>query len=1068
MFSRFFIDRPIFATVIAVLMIIVGLIAVISLPVAQYPDITPPTVQISASYPGADAETVAKTVGVPIEEQVNGVEGMMYMSSTSGNDGSYNLTITFKTGTDVDMASVKVQNRVSMAEPTLPTSVKQQGVSVSSRSTNNVLFIALESDDPARYDALYLTNYAKLNLVDELSRLPGVGGVSAFGAGEYSMRVWLDPAVMKIRDVTPADVIAAIQSQNMEVSAGSVGEPPQASGDAFQFTLTSKGRLTTSTQFGDIIIKTNPDGSLLRLRDIAKIDLGSDSYSAIAQVSGREAALLGVNQTPGSNALSVAKEVKHKLSELEQYFPPGVKYHVILDTTEFVTASIDDVFVTFLETVAIVMVVILLFLQNWRTVIIPMLTIPVSLIATFAVMKLMGFTLNTLTLFGLVLAIAIVVDDAIVVVEDCARLVDQGKLNRKQAAEKAMQELKGPIIGEVLVLLSVFVPTAFISGITGELYKQFALTIAVSTAFSGFNALTFTPAMCALFLKPRKQSNFFIYRWFNKGYDKTSGLYATIVGKFLKRPRMSILLYLGLTALAFWGFMKWPTSYVPSEDMGYCIASVQLPTGASLSRTQATVSDLEKKVLAIPGVKDVMSISGFSFIAGGAGSNLGSMFVVLEPWAERKANSESVNAVIDRIVELGEATQDAIVFAVNPPAIPGLGVSSGLEMQLLDINNLGAAEMQKAVAAIQSEAAGDPRIASVTSLYEGEVPQYRLDIDRDKVELQGLSLSSVFSTLSSFMGGSYVNDFVEFGRVYQVNLKADATARKGIDDIAALSVRNASGEMVPFSSFTKITETFGQASESRYNMYPTAALTATPSKGTSSSDGIKAMEEIVEKALGNNYSYAWTGEAYQETQSGTTVTIVLLFAILLTILVLAAQYESWTDPIAVVVSMPTAILGTMIGCIFMNQSISIYTQIGIILLLGLSAKNAILIVEYAIDFRKAGNSVQQAALDAGKIRFRPIMMTAFAFVFGVMPMLFATGAGAASRVALGTAVVFGMFVNAIVGTLFVPNFWELLENFRQKHLAKIFGTLKDLPPQDNNANPTSTTLTDENNTDKQV
>ncbi len=514
--------------------------------------------------------------------------------------------------------------------------------------------------------------------------------------------------------------------------------------------------------------------------------------------------------------------------------------------------------------------------------------------------------------------------------------------------------------------------------------------------------------------------------------------------------------------------MKWPTSYVPSEDMGYCIASVQLPTGASLSRTQATVSDLEKKVLAIPGVKDVMSISGFSFIAGGAGSNLGSMFVVLEPWAERKAKSESVNAVIDRIVELGEATQDAIVFAVNPPAIPGLGVSSGLEMQLLDINNLGAAEMQKAVAAIQSEAAGDPRIASVTSLYEGEVPQYRLDIDRDKVELQGLSLSSVFSTLSSFMGGSYVNDFVEFGRVYQVNLKADATARKGIDDIAALSVRNASGEMVPFSSFTKITETFGQASESRYNMYPTAALTATPSKGTSSSDGIKAMEEIVEKALGNNYSYAWTGEAYQETQSGTPVTIVLLFAILLTILVLAAQYESWTDPIAVVVSMPTAILGTMIGCIFMNQSISIYTQIGIILLLGLSAKNAILIVEYAIDFRKAGNSVQQAALDAGKIRFRPIMMTAFAFVFGVMPMLFATGAGAASRVALGTAVVFGMFVNAIVGTLFVPNFWELLENFRQKHLAKIFGTLKDLPPQDNNANPTSTTLTDENNTDKQV
>lgn len=1026
-------------------MVIIGLITLPTLPVAQYPDITPPTVQVSATYPGADAETVAKTVGVPIEEQVNGIEGMMYMSSNSGSDGSYSLTVTFETGTDLDMATVKVQNRVSLAEPTLPASVKQQGVSVSSRSTDIVLFIALESDDPSRYDALYLTNYAQLNIVDELSRLPGVGAVNAFGAGEYSMRVWLDPAVMQVRGVTPADVMTAIQSQNMEVSAGSVGEPPQSSGEAFQFTLTSKGQLTSSTQFGDIIVKTNPDGSLLRLRDIAKIDLGSNSYSAIARVSGQQAGLLGVYQTPGANALSVAKEVEKKLAELERYFPPGVKYRVILDTTDVVSASIDEVVVTFIETIIIVMVVILLFLQNWRTVIIPMLTIPVSLIATFAVMKLLGFTLNTLTLFGLVLAIAIVVDDAIVVVEDCARLVDEGKLNRKQAAEKAMQELQGPVIGEVLVLLSVFIPTAFISGITGELYKQFALTIAVSTAFSGFNALTFTPAMCSLFLKPRKQSDFFIYRWFNKGYGKTLGVYMAIVGRFLKHPQLSILLYLLLTGVAFWGFTKWPTSYVPPEDMGYCIASIQLPTGASLERTQKTAGQLEAEVLAIPGVKDVISISGFSFMAGGAGSNLGSMFIVLEPWADRKGKSEGVNDIIARIDEIGAGIQDAVIFAVNPPAIPGLGMSSGLEMQLLDINNLGAAEMQKAVAAIREEAAKDKRIASVTSLYEGEVPQYRLDIDRDKVELQGITLSSVFSTLSSYMGGSYVNDFVEFGRVYQVNIKADAMARGNINDIANLSVRNASGDMVPFSSFTKVVETFGQASEARYNMYSTAALTATPAKGTSSSSGIKAMEEIVDKTLGTNYSYAWTGEAFQETRAGTTVTVVLLFAVLITILVLAAQYESWTDPVAVVISMPTAILGTMIGCVIMGQSISIYTQIGIILLLGLSAKNAILIVEYAIDFRKSGLPVRQAALDAGRIRFRPIMMTAMAFVFGVMPMLFASGAGAESRVALGTAVVFGMFINAVVGTLFVPNFWELLELFRQKYLAGIFGTLKGLP-----------------------
>ena len=1044
MFSRFFIERPIFAIVIAVAMVLAGALTFSSLPIAQYPDITPPTVMVSASYPGADAQTVAETVGVPIEQQVNGVEGMMYMSSSSGSDGSYSLTVTFEEGTDLDIATVKVQNRISQAEATLPTSVKQQGVSVSSRSSNQILFIALQSDDPERYDALYLTNYANLNLTDQLARVDGVGDVEAFGGGQYSMRIWLDPAKMRERNITPADVESAIESQNIEVSAGSVGAQPAPEGEAFTYTLTAQGRLTDADQFSDIILRSDGDGSILRLSDIATVDLGSVSYSQVARVNGQQSAMIGISQLPGANALEVAKACEAKLEELKEYFPPGVNYKIMLDTTEFVTASIDELLITFLETTLLVMIVILLFLQNWRAVIIPMLTIPVSLIATLAVMKWMGFTLNTLTLFGLVLAIAIVVDDAIVVVEDCSRLLDEGKLNPRQAAEKAMIELQGPVIGEVLVLLSVFIPTAMVSGITGQLYKQFALTIAVSTAFSGFNALTFTPAMCALFLKPTKPTKFLLYKWWNKGFGATLNAYMKIVGQFLKRPAVAIAAYFILTGLAFWGFIKWPTSYIPSEDMGYFMSSVQLPTGASLDRTDKIMNRYSAELLKQPGVKDVMAISGMSFMGGGASSNLGSLFVILEPWGDRKAKDESIDALIDKANEIGNSMQEPIAFSLNPPAIPGLGMTSGLEMQLPDINNLGASQLKQALTAIQAEAEKDPRIKSVTTMYEGSVPQYAINIDRDRAKMQGLTLESIYSTLSAFMGGSYVNDFVEFGRVYQVNIAAEGSARNHIDDVLKLSVRNSQGDMVPFSTFATVEPSQGEPTVSRYNMYKTAALTATPAKGVSSADGIKAMEEIVGKAVGTNYGYAWTGEAYQETQAGTTITFVLILAIIVTLLVLAAQYESLTDPVAVIIAMPTAILGTIVGCIFMGQSISVYTQIGIVLLLGLSAKNAILIVEYAMDYRRAGETIRQAALDAGRVRFRPIMMTALAFVLGVMPMLFATGAGAASRISLGTAVVFGMAINAVVGTLFVPNFWELLQKFGEKYITNFFHANKGL------------------------
>ncbi|MDE6453814.1 MAG: multidrug efflux RND transporter permease subunit [Muribaculaceae bacterium] len=1039
MFSRFFIERPILAIVLAVVMLLAGALTIGTLPVSQYPDITPPTVRVSASYPGADAETVAKTVAVPLEQQVNGVEGMMYMSSDCGADGSYGLTITFENGTDIDEAAVKVQNRVALADPQLPEAVKQQGVSVMSESSNIILFAALESDDPERYDALYLTNYANINLTDELSRVPGVGGVGAFGGGAYSMRLWLDPEKMRVREVTVQDIQAAVQSQNMQVSAGSVGSSPAEPGQAFEYTITTPGRLSSPDAFGNIVLRTGADGSVLRLRDVARIELGSQSYSQVARVNGGQAALIGIYQLPGANALDVVKGVQKKLDELAEYFPEGVHYRVLLNSTDFVTESIDDLLVTLLETTLIVMIVILLFLQSWRAVIIPMLTIPVSLIATFAVMKLAGFSINTLTLFGMVLAVAIVVDDAIVVVEDCSRLLDKGTLNPRQAAEKAMSELQGPVVGEVLVLLSVFIPTALVSGITGELYKQFALTIAISTAFSGFNALTFTPAMCALFLKPAPATpRFFLFRWWRKGEASANAAYMKTVGHFVRKPWVAVLLYFLLTGAAFWGFLRWPTSYIPSEDMGYCIASVQLPTGAALDRTDRAVAQLTDSVMKLPAVKNVISVSGQSFLGGGSGSNMGSMFVVLKPWDERKARGEHVQNVIAEIGRIGASMQEPVVFALNPPAIPGLGMSSGLEMQLLDIGNRGPEAMRLALADITEEARRNPAIADVTSLYEGSVPQYTLQVDRDRVKLRGLTLEDVYATLSAFMGGSYVNDFVEFGRVYQVTLKGDAASRSRIADIMNLSVRNASGEMVPFGSFSEIVPSFGAPSVSRYNMYTTASLTATPAKGVSSSDAIKAMEQVIDNSVGTNYSYAWTGEAYQETQSGTTVTFVLILAIVITLLVLAAQYESLTDPVAVIIAMPTAILGTVTGCIFMGQSISIYTQIGIILLLGLSAKNAILIVEYARDYRAAGQDIAKAAMDAGQVRFRPIMMTALAFVFGVLPMLFATGAGAASRVALGTAVVFGMAVNAVVGTLFVPNFWIILQRFKERHLDRFF------------------------------
>lgn len=1031
MFSKFFINRPIFATVLALIIVVAGLVTLNILPVAQFPDITPPTVQVSAVYPGANAETVAQTVGIPIEQQVNGVDGMLYMSSTSSSSGAYSLTITFAVGTDIDMATVQVQNRVSVAQSSLPEPVVVQGVTVQKQSSNIVMFLTMTAQDSI-YDGLYLTNYAKLNLVDQLTRVPGVGAVNVMGAGNYSMRIWLDPEAMRIRGISPAEVYQAIQAQNMEVSAGTVGQPiGKDNANAFQYTLSVKGRLSSPDEFGNIILRSEAEGKMLRLKDVARIDLGSASYSVVSQLRGHPTAAIAIYQQPGSNSLDVSKGVKEKMKELAQNFPSGIEYNVTLDTTDVINASIDEVLVTFLETTLLVVLVIFLFLQNWRAVIIPCITIPVSLIGTLAVMAALGFSINTLTLFGLILAVAIVVDDAIVVVENASRLLETGQYSPRDAVTKAMGEITGPIVGVVLVLLAVFIPTTLISGISGQLYKQFALTIAASTVLSGFNSLTLTPALCALFLEKSKPSNFFIYKGFNKVYDKTQGVYDRIVKWLLERPVAALVSYGAFTLIAILLFVKWPSTFVPDEDDGYFIAVVQLPPAASLERTQAVGKQINAILDTYPEVKNYIGISGFS-IMGGEQSNAGTYFVVLKPWGERKGKNHTAAAVVKRFNEMAYSIQEGQIFAMVPPAIPGLGATGGLQLQLEDNRNLGPTEMQQAIGTLLNTYRTKPALASISSQYQANVPQYFLNIDRDKVQFMGIQLNQVFATLGYYMGAAYVNDYVQFGRIYQVKIEAGDQAQKVIDNVLQLSVPNAQGQMVPFSSFTNVEEQLGQNQINRYNMYQTAAITCNVAPGASSGEAIRQMQELVSQQLGEEFGYEWTSVAYQETQAGSTTTIVFLMALLVAFLVLAAQYESWTSPVAAIMGLPVALLGAMIGCFVMGTPVSIYTQIGIILLIALSAKNGILIVEFARDFRAEGNSIRDAAYEAGHVRLRPILMTSFAFVLGVMPLLFASGAGAESRIALGAAVVFGMAMNTLLATVYIPNFYELMQKLQER------------------------------------
>lgn len=1035
-FSKFFIERPIFATVLSLLLLVAGGVALFVLPIDQYPSITPPTVQVTAVYPGANAETIAQTVGIPIEQQVNGVDGMLYMSSTSSSSGTYQLTVTFEVGTDIDMATVLVQNRVNIALNSLPSEVIQQGVTVQKQSTNIVLFITLTGNKD--YNQLYLSNYAELQIVDQLTRTPGVGGVSIMGAGNYSMRVWLDPEAMRIRGISPAEVYQAISKQNLAISAGYVGQTLDSSADnAFQYTLNVQGRLKDAEEFANIVIR-NDGVEMLRLRDIARIEIGSETYSSSSRLRGKPTAALAVYQSPGSSSLAVSKAVKAKMEELAEAFPPGVEYQIALDTTDVVRSSIHEVLYTFLETTLLVILVIFLFLQNWRATLIPCLTIPVSLIGTLAVMQLLGFSINTLTLFGLILAIAIVVDDAIVVVENATRIMDEEGLPPRDATEKAMDEITGPIIGVVLVMLAVFIPTTMIGGISGELYKQFALTIATATLLSGFNSLTLTPALSALLLRPSKnKKQGWFFRWFNKGYDALQRGFDNCVGFLLRKAWIAAITFAAMVALAIYMFKSWPTTFIPDEDDGYFIVSVQLPPASSLSRTEEVSREIEEILSHYPEVKTYISISGFSIMNSGRQSNAASVFVVLKDWSERKKKSESAAAIVDRFnKEAYMKIAQAQCFAFVPPAIPGIGNVGGLQMQLEDRKALGLTEMQKAVDALAENIGKESAIAAMNSSFEADVPQYFLNIDRDKAISMGLDIGAVLSTLSYYMGAIYVNDFVLLGRIWQVKMAAGEESQKVIESIMQLSLANGRGEMVPFSSFVTTEEILGSDQLVRYNMYNSATITCNTAPGYSSSQVMSEVAQLFKEQLGEEFGYEWTGVAYQEQAAGQNTAIIFGLALLVAFLVLAAQYESWTSPIAAIMGVPIALLGAIAGCWIAGIPVSIYTEIGIILLIALSAKNGILIVEFARDYRAAGKDIRASAAEAGHVRLRPILMTSLAFVIGVMPLLFASGAGAGARLSLGAAVVFGMLLNTVIATLYVPNWYEWMQHLEERGRKK--------------------------------
>ncbi|WP_144157359.1 efflux RND transporter permease subunit [Paraburkholderia sp. BCC1885] len=1058
-FARFFIDRPVFAGILSVLLVIAGAIAAFKLPVSEYPDIVPPTVIVTAHYPGANPETIAQIVATPIEEQINGVEGMLYTSSQSTSDGQMTLIVTFALGTNLDTAQVQVQNRVAQALPKLPEEVQRLGVTTEKSSPDLTLVVHLISPD-GRYNQLYLANYARVHVRDELARLDGVGQVIFFGAGEYSMRIWLNPERMASLRLTTGDVARAIREQNVEVAAGSLNMPPNPDNSAFQLSVNTQGRLVDEEQFRNIILRHDPDGGVVHLRDVARVELGADTYALRATLNGLPAIAMPVNQRPGSNAIRVADEVRATMERLKKDFPEGLEYRMDYDTTLFERASIAAVVHTLFEAILLVVLVVILFLQTWRASIIPLIAVPVSLIGTLSVMYLAGFSLNALSLFGLVLAIGIVVDDAIVVVENVERHIELG-LSPKQASHQAMQEVTSPIVATAVALCAVFVPAAFVSGLTGQLYRQFALTIAISTVISAFNSLTLSPALAALLLKShdappdtvtRRMEYLFgwLFRPFNRWFARGTQRYVDGVRHLLRRGMIALPLYGGLVALAAFAFVKVPTGFIPTQDKLFVLTVISLPNGASQDRTEAVTRRVSEIAARQPGIKEVFSFSGLSPSNFTNSTNSSIVPLILQPFEERRDPSLSANAIIAALNKKFASIQDANVVVVPPPSVQGLGTIGGFRLQIEDRAGLGYAELQKQLGSIIQKARKLPELTPLFSGYQANVPQIEVDVDREKAKAEGVDLADVSETMQAYLGSLYVNDFNRFGRTYQVNLSAESGFRHEPEDIADLKTRNAQGDMVPLGSFVNIRRTAGLERAMRYNGFPTAEINGGPAPGYSSGQAQAAIEKLLNDNLPNGMGFEWTELTYQQILAGNTAILVFPLCVLLVFLALSALYESLSLPLVVILIVPMVLLSAIAGVWITGGDNNVFTQIGLIVLVGLACKNAILIVEFAREAQIQGMERHQAVLEAARLRLRPILMTSIAFIMGVLPLATSHGAGSEMRRAMGVAVFSGMLGVTFFGLLYTPLFYVVLRGWierREAHrreAAKHVQTLREL------------------------
>ncbi|MEY8118901.1 efflux RND transporter permease subunit [Falsihalocynthiibacter sp. BN13B15] len=1029
MFSSIFVARPKMAIVISLVLTIMGVIGYFALPVEQYPSITPPVVKVSANYTGANAETVESTVAAVIEAQVNGVDDMIYMSSDSTDTGSYSLSVTFKVGTDPDLAAVNVQNRVAQAMSSLPAEVTNSGVVTQKASTNMLLLVTLLSPN-GTYDEVFLSNYAAINLRDALARVSGVGEATIMTNFEYAMRMWMDPNRMASLGIAPSDLIAAIREQNLEVSAGQIGSSPVPTGQQFQYTIVSRGRLTTVQEFENIVLRTGEAGSIVLMKDVARVELGAGYYSASGLYSGQASTVLAIYQAPGANSLKVAEGVSLELERLAQAFPDDIVYDVPFDSTRFVQQSLDDVLTTLMQTFVIVMAVVFFFLGSARATLIPAIAIPVSLIGAFAFMLMFGMSLNTISLFALVLAIGIVVDDAIIVVEAVESIMEKEGLSAPDATRKAMGQITGPIIATTLVLLAVFVPVTFMPGITGRLYSQFATTISVAVVISSINALTLSPALCSIILKKRGGPSKGVLALFDKGIGFVRGGYVGIVSRLVRVP----LIGLAIVAAVIFGsgglLKSLPAGFLPIEDNGYLFVDIQLPDAASLERTEAVTERFDAKIREIPGVSSTVNVNGFSLLNGG-GSN-GAMIVTnLESWNDRTTEALSANGVLSEIQALASQEIGASIIAFNPPAISGLGMSAGVEMKVQQTGGGTTQELSAALGSLVYAANQRPEIAQAYTTFRANVPKVYVDLDREKAKSLGVSVADVFSTLQAYMGSFYVNDFNLFGRVYRVMIQAEGEYRNKIEDLDALYVRSQTGAMVPMGALITISNELGPVALNRYNMFRSATVTAIPAEGLSTGDAIRVLQEEAVNALPPGYSHEWTGIAQQQLDAGGLVVVILILAIVFGYLFLVAQYESWSLPVGILLSVTVALFGALLAVQFTGGDVNLYTQIGMIMLIGLASKNAILIVEFAIVQRHNGMTIREAAVEATSKRFRAVMMTALSFLLGVVPLVVASGAGAASQQAIGIAVFGGMLLATVLGVILVPVLFVVLQSLRE-------------------------------------